>query len=288
MICHLLVMAQPHKGPTFPAERLLELRIADTAEDWERAGFAVSRIPELIHPFVTVGKVRISLVGPNAIGDRGRIVRGIAGWSWETSPVHGGDMIFNIDGLATALVSPRDTEHRSYASNPVSHPNGVTRIDHIVVFSPAVDRTAFACGYLGWKVKRTRDVNGRRYMFMKVDDVVIELVGPAIDYPLPGFRPSNDPNHPALRPWETMKGDDAAEAVATEIREFTGNVARLWGITFICDNIVNSHKSMGSFARTLKDAVQPGRKIFTLDQSAGVSTNVAFISESERISNPKL
>ncbi|KAJ3090811.1 hypothetical protein HK102_002598, partial [Quaeritorhiza haematococci] len=49
--------------------RLIELKVADSPQSWERAGFVITQDPlNPYHPFIQVGDIRLRLVGPTAAG----------------------------------------------------------------------------------------------------------------------------------------------------------------------------------------------------------------------------
>ena len=95
---------------------LAALEVADPPDRWEALGFEVSG------GHVDLGGVRVTL---------GADGHGIVGWA-----IRGFDETPDIDGLPTAPIPP--------PSMPVTHPNGATAIDHVVVVTPDFDRTAAA------------------------------------------------------------------------------------------------------------------------------------------------
>ena len=54
--------------------------------------------------------------------------------------------------------------------------------------------------------------------------------------------------------------------------------ARFWGVTMIASDLDALAAHLGPKLRPIKDAVQPGRRIATLDRAAGLKTNVAFMT----------
>src|SRR3954469_8138770 len=92
-----------------------ELVIADPPELWEELGFRVEA------DACQIGTVRVRL--DSRAGKR--IV------SWSLRGVDHDD----LDGLTTQLSAAGQRN----AADP--HPNGVTAIDHVVAFSPDLDRT---------------------------------------------------------------------------------------------------------------------------------------------------
>ena len=206
-----------------------ELQVADTAEAWERAGFAVAG------DVCRVGGLRIRLLGPEA-------GRGIVGWTLAGLP--SGVRIREVDGIAT-VVAPRETDPPA----PATHPNGVTRLDHVVLMTPDLPRTVSALGGIGLEPRRERDGElggvAMRQVFYRLEDVILEVVGPP----------------------EPVDGPDADRP------------ARLWGLTHVVDDLDVAVGLLGDLAGTPKDAVQPGRRITTLrTRELGMSVRTALIT----------
>jgi hypothetical protein len=128
---------------------------------------------------------------------------------------------------------------------PADHPNGVTGIDHIVLFSPDLGRTVEALTAVGVEARRERDaeLGGRpiRQVFFRLRDVILEVVG---------------------------SPDAAGEGPST-----------LWGITYEVADIDATAAFFGDSTTGVKDAVQPGRRISTLHhRELGMSVRTALIS----------
>ena len=146
-------MAQP---PTVD-----ELFIAGSPEPWATAGFAVSG------DTCEVGSVRLRFGGEG---------RGILAWSVRDVNGHG------LDGLDTrASVEP------PAAAGP--HPNGTLSIDHLVVISPDLDRTAGVLREAGFDFRRLREGDtpggSRRQAFFRMGEVLLEVVeAPPADTPV--------------------------------------------------------------------------------------------------------
>lgn len=214
-------------GPTID-----EIVVGDPPEMWSRAGFDVA--PDAT---VRVGTVRLRLTG--ALGAPGR---GIESWALRDAGP-GGDE--EIDGLPTAVA----TQGAGVPPRP-SHPNGATRIDHVVVMTPDLGRTTVAFERRGFDVRRVRDANAGtrpiRQVFFRSGEVLVEVVGP--------------PEPP-----------EAAEAAARP--------ARFWGLAFRSADLDATKALLGDALDGPKDAVQPGRRIATLRLGAeGPSVAVAFMS----------
>ena len=125
------------------------------------------------------------------------------------------------------------------------HDNRVTGFDHLVAMSPSIDRTADALIDAGLQRRRTRrfEVGGetRRQDFFWLGDVILELVGV-----------------------------DGAEG--------TGD-ATFWGLALECDDLDLAARRLGEALGTVKDAVQPGRRIATVrTKELGISVPIALMS----------
>ena len=97
-----------------------ELAIADEPARWTAASFAVQ------DSCCQLGSVRLRLAGPQ------RNTAGILGWSLR------GIASVQLDGL------PTSRSESPPPPPPPAHPNGVIAIDHVVVMTPALDRTVAA------------------------------------------------------------------------------------------------------------------------------------------------
>lgn len=122
-----------------------------------------------------------------------------------------------------------------------THPNHVTRIDHLVLMSPDLGRTTQELrDAYGLSVLRERDAGAFEQLFCRLGEVILEVIGPH----------------------EPGPGDDS-----------------FWGITFRVDDIDALTDVMGERVGRVKDAVQPGRRITTLrSDGIGISPAIAFIS----------
>jgi hypothetical protein len=200
-----------------------ELAIADAPAAWRTAGFSVTG------DRCEVGSVRLRLEGP------GR-ERGIVGWSVR------GATSLELDGLPTAA-----SERPPPAGMP--HPNGAVSIDHLVVITPALDRTVRVLRRAGFDFRRGREGptpgGSERQAFFRMGELILELVE-APD----GSRIRSDPDGPA----------------------------RLWGISFLVDDLERTAAALGDLLGSPRDAVQPGRRIATLRREAGLGPAIAFMT----------
>ena len=144
-----------------------------------------------------------------------------------------------IDGIPTTVVA----EHQT-AKAP-DHPNKVFRIDHLVIRTSSTPRTtaAFEAVGLSRRGGRTNNSAGQAVdmTFFWAGDTLLELAGP----PVP---------------------DDAGEP------------ARFSGIAYSSDDLDATVELLGDRSTTPVDAVQPGRRIAALTDSAGSSVPMAFMT----------
>jgi hypothetical protein len=173
--------------------------------------------------------VRLRLAGP---GERRGIVR------WSLRDLDGAE----LDGL------PTDTSTRPPASGR-PQPNGVVAIDHVVAFTPDLDRTSAALRAAGLDFRRLREGptpgGAQRQAFFRMAEVILEV----IEAP-EGSRIRDDPDGPA----------------------------RLWGLAFLVEELERVAELLGERLGAPRDAVQPGRRIAPLRREAGLGPAVAFMT----------
>ncbi|MEA2331195.1 MAG: hypothetical protein QOH58_1333 [Thermoleophilaceae bacterium] len=206
-----------------PGPTLDELFIADDPSAWSAAGFDVDGA------LCEVGTVRLRLEGPG-------LRRGITRWSVRGSGSLG------LDGLDTVA-------SEAPPAAGAEHPNGAVSIDHLVVITPALDRTTAALRDAGFDLRRMREGEtpggSRRQAFFRMGEVILEVVeAPA------GTAIAADPDGPA----------------------------RLWGISFLVRDMERPAAVLGELLGPPRDAVQPGRRIATLGREAGLGPAVAFMT----------
>jgi catechol 2,3-dioxygenase-like lactoylglutathione lyase family enzyme len=203
--------------------RLVALDLADPAGAWRGAGFEVDA-----DGGCRVGAVRLWL-GREPAG------RGVVGWALAGAAAPG-----DVDGLPTAVAPDEEP------TAPAPHRNRVTRIDHVVVRTPDIDRTVAAFERIGAEVRRTRpttapDGSAVTQVFFRLGEVILELVGP---------------------PEPVGEGP-----------------ARVWGLAFVSDDLDAAAAVLGEHLGSPRPAVQPGRRIATVRRTAGLGLPVAFMSE---------
>jgi hypothetical protein len=200
-----------------------ELAIADRPGAWTAAGFRVEG------DRADVSTVRLRLEGPG----RGR---GIAEWSVR------GASTTELDGLPTTL-----SERPPAAGAP--HPNGTVSLDHLVVMSPALDRTMAALEGAGFDLRRVREEptpdGAPRQAFFRMGEVVLEVVQAP-----EGTRMHSQPDGPA----------------------------RLWGLAFGIEDMDLTAGVLGPMLGDPRPAVQAGRTIATLRRTAGLGPAIAFMT----------
>jgi hypothetical protein len=162
-----------------------------------------------------VSSVRLRLVGK---GPR----RGILGWKLATQP-------------PTTAAPPQ--------------PNGVERIDHVVLLSPELDRTVEELRSDGFELRRIREGEtpggSTRQAFFRMGEPILEVV-------------------------------QAPEA--TSVARNPDGPARLWGIAFLVQDLDATGAALGEVLGAPRDAVQAGRKIATLRPEAGLGPAIAFMT----------
>lgn len=124
------------------------------------------------------------------------------------------------------------------ASAETSHPNGALGVDHVVVTTPDFDRTAAALDDAGIPLKRVRDAGGFRQGFRRLGPAILEIV---------------------------------------EAPKMPAGPARFWGLVVVVADLVGVQARLAPHVGEIRDAVQPGRQIATLSESAGLSPRIAFM-----------
>ncbi|ADB49216.1 VOC family protein [Conexibacter woesei] len=205
-----------------------ELTIADEPASWAALGFAVEG------ETCRIGRVALRLAG-RAAG------RGIVRWTLRDATTT------ELDGLPTALAGATTAPLAERA--PV-HPNGVTRIDHVVAVSPALDRTVTALEAAGLDLRRVREeptpAGAPRQAFFRLGAEILEAV---------------------QEPADVVERAGGAERPAS-----------FWGLALCCEDIDATVARLGEHVSEVRDAVQPGRRIASLRRSAGLGLPVALMT----------
>jgi hypothetical protein len=206
-----------------PAPTIDELTVADAPEAWAAVGF------EPDGDLLEIGSVRLRMAGPGG-------GRGITGWSLRDLEAT------ELDGLPT-----QHSDRPPASGGP--QPNGVMAIDHVVAFTPDLDRTAGALREAGLDFRRLREGptpgGAERQAFFRMAEVIFEVI-------------------------EAPEG--------SRIRADPAGPARLWGISFLVEDLDSTAALLGDRLGAARDAVQPGRRIAPLRREAGLGPAVAFMT----------
>jgi hypothetical protein len=178
-----------------------------------------------------------------AVADRDMVLGGVR--------IHLGAPGTNITAWGIRDITPTDAIDDLNTNPPpsslppfASHPNGATGIDHVVIVTPDFDRTAAALEQAGMPLKRIRHVGDRgdsaafRQGFRRLGPAILELV---------------------------------------EAKQMPAGPAAFYGLVIIVEDLDALANRLGDRLRPIKPAVQPGRRIATLDRAAGLSTHLAFM-----------
>jgi hypothetical protein len=194
---------------------LTELALGGSVEPWEGLGFASH------DDVVRIGAVALRFSGSGPAG--------ITGWTLA------GASVDDIDGLSTRAGEPA-------ADEPPEHPNGALRLDHVVVFTPDLERTFVALKAAGLDLRRVREAGSPEHPisqgFYRLGEVILEVVGDV------------EPEGPA----------------------------RFWGLVVIVEDLDALAARLGDDLGTVREAVQPGRRIATVSDRAGLGVPVAFMT----------
>ena len=193
---------------------LAELVIADPPERWRELGFDVD---EQAH--MDLGGVRVRLGGEGS---------GITAWSLMRVNAMG-----SIDGLPSPV--PRVLRPPPFQT----HPNGATGIDHVVILTSSLERTAAAFLRAGVELKRIHESERGRMGFRRLGPAVLEIVQR-----------------------DDLESDEAA----------------FWGLAVVVISLDDVAELLGGLLGPVTQAVQPGRWIATLRPEAGISVPLAFMS----------
>jgi hypothetical protein len=177
-----------------------------------------------------VGTVRLRLRGEGP-------ERGIVGWSVRDLPGA------TLDGL------PTERSEGSTRPPAPAHPNGAVSVDHVVAFSPDLDRTLRALREAGLHFRRLREGptpgGSTRQGFFRMGEALLEVI-------------------------EAPEG--------SRIREDPSGPARLWGLAFLVESLDDCSRVLGDRLGDPRDAVQAGRRIAPVRSSAGLGPAVAFMT----------
>jgi catechol 2,3-dioxygenase-like lactoylglutathione lyase family enzyme len=185
---------------------------------------------------------------PELWGELGFVVDDGASWISGTRHELGGASrgvgAWTLRGADDLAELPRADGPAPPARPTPAHPNGVVALDHVVIGTPDLARTIAAFESAGIGLRRTRDAGTpdrpTRQAFFRLGETIAEVVGP---------------------PQGSSPGP-----------------ARFYGLAFTVADLDATARFFGERLRPAKEAVQPGRKIATLDRSVGSTVPLAFMS----------
>lgn len=174
-------------------------------------------------------------------GESTRIGRVPVRFGAATEWVLAGPARDELDGLPTELGPPADP-----GAAP-EHPIGALAIDHVVVFTSSLERTIEAFEASRIRCRRVREAGPAeeqlRQAFFRFGEVICEVVEVPEDQAGPG------------------------------------GAARFWGLTITVEDLDRAVGQLGpERCGTIRDAVQPGRRIATIRKRAGLGLPVALIT----------
>ncbi len=243
-----------------PGVQIHELTIADEPATWSALGFAVEG------DVCRVGGVALRLAG-RAVGRRivEWTLRSVASEQLDGLPTRrvgthapvadgarpplGGQA--GEPGASAAELAPHaDGFAHPQAAPP--HANGVTALDHVVVVTPALDRTVAALHAAGLDLRRVREeptpAGAPRQAFFRLGAVILEVVQAPDD----AIERSGGPDGPAF----------------------------FWGLAFAVADLDAAVAAIGEERCTPpRPAVQPGRRIATLRRAAGLAIPVVLMTK---------
>jgi predicted enzyme related to lactoylglutathione lyase len=193
-----------------------------SSDNWRRAGFAIAddqfEADGVRFSRIAAGAVEIDLCAADPAHSQsslapclraateGEMVGGIIGWVWgvKSADLPGEGATIRLPGLSAPAVTAAilssglpnvttatapvtlDIESRRQALARLCGPNASTvdYLEHIVVMTPVLDDAIKANEAVGVPCKRIREIgNGARQAFFKLEQTVLEVVGPARGHP---------------------------------------------------------------------------------------------------------
>jgi hypothetical protein len=210
----------------FMAPTIDELLIGDDPGRWSELGFTVAD-----------GRCDLGAVRVRFLEDRAG--HGMLGWTLRDP------LGTELDGLPTTV------SERPARALAAPHPNGVVAIDHVVAFSPSLDRSVRALQGAGLNLRRIREqptpAGAPRQAFFRLGAEILELV----QEPEEAIRRAGGQDRPA----------------------------RFWGLAVRAADLEHTVQLLGEHVSPTRPAVQPGRQIATLRRTAGISVPLALMSD---------
>lgn len=125
------------------------------------------------------------------------------------------------------------------APDPAKHDNGAIAVDHFVIVTGDFERTSEALAVRDMPLRLIRETggDGHRQGFRRLGPAIMEIV---------------------------------------EVPDLDG-AARFWGLVVVVAELEALHSRLDPYLHEIRPAVQEGRRIATLDGSAGLTPRVAFM-----------
>jgi hypothetical protein len=161
-------------------------------------------------------------------------------------PGEGGIVGWTLSGSGAAELDGVRTQRGGPSSSQAAavHPNTAVAVDHVVLATPDLPRTLAALAQDGMTLRRERDAGSSRrplrQAFFRHGQAILEVVGP----------PQPDGDGPA----------------------------RLWGVTVVVADLDAAARLLGDRLGRAHAAVQDGRRIATVRDSAGLSVPLALMT----------
>jgi hypothetical protein len=148
-----------------------------------------------------------------------------------------------IDGLPTRRLPAGKPPPAEDSPPGDPHPNSAVGLDHVVAMTPDLDRTFAALEAAGLELRRVREAGkGLRQGFFRLGPAILEVAGDV------------EPAGPA----------------------------RFWGMVAVVADLDAAAEHLGDRLGTPKDAVQPGRRIATVREAAGLGVPLALMTPRPR------
>ncbi len=241
------------------SHQLRSITLGDEPRAWSELGFDV-RTSDGSEGTGTVRLAKTTLVLTGSGG-------GFEGWEIDGSPEP-------IDGLPVAD-RPRGSVSAEPPAGSIAHPNGIASIDHVVISTDDMERTADALAATGLEARGGRSTTSygspMRQQFYWLGDVILELVGP-------GEPDSGNDNGNASGSSDNESSDNESSDSGSSDRR-AESAASLFGLALVASDLDTTLAYLGDLAGRAKDAVQPGRRIAGLrTKGLGIDLPLAVMS----------
>jgi hypothetical protein len=172
------------------------------------------------------------------VGDDG--VAAIGGVRLRLTGSGGGIAGWSLRGVEPGadLDGLRTTVSQAPPPAPAAHPLGALAVDHVVALTPDFDRTLAKLRAAGLDYRSTRDAGGGFRQAFFVVGPCLLELGGPAEGPGPSF----------------------------------------WGVTLVVEDLDAAAERLGGRVGSVKDAVQPGRRIATLRREAGLGVPLALMT----------